>query len=77
MSLFLCLLGILLGQYCQKNVAIGEGFRKKYIKGDDHIGGCLYKWGSNLLHTMIRSKIWRQSLIFEYQIIEKDAYFGF
>ena len=32
MSLFLCLLGILLGQYCQKNVAIGEGFRKKISK---------------------------------------------
>ena len=39
MNLFLFLSGISLGQYCWKSLAKSIGFRKKYKKGDSHIGG--------------------------------------
>ena len=55
MVLFLCLSGISMEQYCQNSLAKwgGRGVRKKYKKGDVHIGrGVSIEGGSNLLHTM-------------------------
>ena len=52
MILFLCSFGVSLGRYCQESVVKSWMFGENIKGGVAVLGGCLWKGGSKLLHTM-------------------------